>query len=158
MDYKFCEYCDDSVFILAHKLLEERLNGTDNEAMKEVLLTKSMDDIGTKGKELVEWCIDFLILRDTLDYLTFKKQKQDQIHPNKYITIWSFIYDFLKIPQNSGYDYWLLQFLEWNEFMNHGSGIRCGFWSSPEKYKDRIVSEERKQAIIKWCETCPDDV
>ena len=159
MEYEFCCCCDDSVFELARMSLTERLNGTDNEGMKDVLMATSMNDIGTKGSELVEWCIDFLLLMKKHEGgIDIKKRNPDQkkMHLNKYITIWSFIYDFLKIPKGSGYDYWLLSFLEWNKFLDHGGGIRCGWWCGPKNY--RTLSVEREWAIMTWCENCSDDV
>ena len=152
----FCGCCDDSVFTLAQKTLEDQLKGAPNQAMKEVLQANSIDDLGPKGKHLVDWCVDFLLFLKHNNNLNFEKKNRDQVHPFKYITIWSFIYSFLGIPENSGYDYWLLSFLQWNGLMEHGPGIRCG-WLKVNN-TDRKLTEERKQAIITWAENCPDDI
>jgi hypothetical protein len=153
----FCECCDESVFVLANRSVEERILGIDNQGMKEVLISTSLDDLGTKGKELVDWCIDFLLFQMENRPLFFKKFDQSGPHKDKYITIWSFIYSFLGIPEDSGYDYWLLSFLEWNGFMEHDGGIRCG-WLDTSKSIERKLTEERKQIIIDWAENCSDEV
>jgi len=103
------------------------------------------------GTKLVDMCIQFLLIENSL--VNIQKTKPDDIHPNKYITIWSFVYDFLKITANSGFDYWLLNYLEFVEYqqvkgvMEHGSGIRCGY------LKDSIqvhVDQEFKKKVQEW--------
>jgi hypothetical protein len=90
----------------------------------------------------------------------FRKENQNQFHKNKYITIWSFIYNFLQIEKDSGYDYWLLSFLEQNKIIDHGSAIRCGWFNNDERnpYFERILTEERKQQIIEWATNAPDEL
>lgn len=157
MRWRFCDCCDSSVYDLANMSLEERLNGTDNEGMRDVLRATSLSDLGDKGKQLVDWCIDFLIFaRKDIDFPK-KNPENHSFHRNKYICIWSFIYNFLGIPQDSGYDYWLLSFLEWNGLMEHGSGIRCGWLAYPEDI-DRKLTEDRENEIIKWGNNCPDEL
>lgn len=60
-ELNFCGCCDDSVKRLQDLSLEDRIQDTDNEGMKEILQTTNMDDLKSNGKELVNWCIDFLI-------------------------------------------------------------------------------------------------
>jgi len=156
-DSKFCGCCDDSVKELAKLTLEQRLQGTDNEGMKEVLVADNMANLGPKGLELVNWCIDFLLFGDLGRNFDFLKTDQSGPHRSKYITIWSFVYDFLKIPKDSGYDYWLLSFLEWSNIMEHGSGIRCGWLNSNFKPR-RALSKERRDTIFNWATNAPDNV
>ncbi len=86
----------------------------------------------------------------------FLKKNQHDSHKEKYITIWSFVRDFLKIEDK--YDYYLMNFLEWCDLMEHGSGIRCAWLNSDRKYYQyRILSEERKQAIIDWAINAPNN-
>ena len=136
---------------------------------------KKFNRIGSNGKILVEWCVDFLIYKtdvdgNKIDTLSLKSNAKELRelnkksvgfkHLNKYITIWSFIYDFLKINKDSGYDYWLMNMLEWYDIMEHGSGIRCGWFNSDKKniYKDRILTQERIEKIEKWIVNTPDDI
>jgi hypothetical protein len=153
----FCGCCDDSVYKLDAKSLEDQLSGTDNEGVKEVLQAYNLEtELGLKGRELINWCLDFLLFKRVHkeDFLKSQVHPGD-VHRTKYITIWSFIYNFLGIPQNSGYDYWLMSVLQWEGYMMHGSGIRCG-WA--DKIPDRELSLEREAAILKWCQECPDNV
>jgi hypothetical protein len=153
-----CDCCGEDIHNLLTMTKEEVVNGTSNLGMKSVVVSKTIDDLDNYGKELVEWCVDFLLFYKY--NMSFKKENQEQFHKTKYITIWSFIYNFLQINKDSGYDYWLLCFLEQNYIMEHGSGIRCGFFYNDEKnlYYNRILTEERKNTIIEWAENAPDEL
>lgn len=160
---QFCECCDFSVHTLNSLSLGKQIQKTKNLGMKNLLAKKKLLDeqkkdinlnliewfksnLNQNGLDLIEWCVDFLIF-----YTSFIKEMHRD-YKNKYITIWSFIYDFLKIPENSGYDYWLLSFLEYNNIMNHGCAIRCGNFldSDINPYYGRTLSEDRKTIILEW--------
>lgn len=155
---RFCGCCDDSVFKLAKMDLESRLALTDNLGMKNILVSKELSELDANGLELVEWCVDFLLFNKL--GLKFPKKDQNQIHKDKYITIWSFVYGFLQIPRDSGFDYWLMSFVEDIGVMKHGSAIRCGWFNEdkPNPYLSRVLSEERKNKIIDWALNAPDDI
>lgn len=154
-----CDCCDEELHNLLKLSKEEVINSTSNIGMKSVVVSKSLNQLDNYGKELLEWCADFLLFQKDNE-LQFKKRNQNQFHKNKYITIWSFIYNFLQLGKDSGYDYWLLCFLEQNNIMEHGSAIRCGFFNNYKKnpYFDRILTEDRKQKIIEWAENAPDEL
>jgi hypothetical protein len=106
-------------------------------------------------RELVLYCLKFLLM-DKNDEFSFVKRVRDGSRssedkkrssldhtkdPNyRYIALNSFIYKYLKIPDNDdGYSYVVMQYLQntyanevfsdlWNdEFIDHGSGIRCAW-------------------------------
>jgi hypothetical protein len=137
MRRRFCECCDVSVFKLIKKPLQEQLDGTDNLGVKSMLQCIQYDELDEHGKELFDWCIDFLIFYKSLE------------HSDKYIALWSFVYDFLKIPQHSGYDYYVMSFLEWNGVCEHGSGIRCA-WLADDM--GRKLSDDRRKIIKEWAD------
>ena len=116
--------------------------------------TQSLNYLSESGKNIIDWCVDFLIFKQKEN--NFLKKNQNQFHKDKYITIWSFIREFLEIEEH--YDYYLMNFLEKYDLMEHGSGIRCGWYNSDNiYYKDRILNEERELQIINWAENAPDE-
>lgn len=162
-DDRFCGCCGDEIQKLAKLPIEKILEGTNNQGMKDIIQAKTINDLGEKGKELVEWCIDFLLLQQQSGW-TFPKKIPTQggivMDYNKYITIWSFVYDFLGISKASAYDYWLLCFIENNGLMEHGAGIRCGWWcgQTHKVYGERQVSDKRKEIITQWAKNAPDNI
>jgi len=159
---RVCECSDDSIFVIARKPLEEKLSGTNNKGMKDIMSckTEKLEDLGSDGKELIDKCVEFLLFHKN-ENTSFLKTNQNQIHTSKYITIWSFIYDYLKIPQNSGYDYWLMNYLDHIGVMEHGSAIRCGWYDVPETehmYSGFVLSEDAKNNIINWANNCDDEL
>ncbi len=137
MEKRFCECCDDSVFELIKKPLQEQLDGTDNLGVKSMLQCTTYIELDEHGKELFDWCLDFLIFN-----ISFNKYDSKQ-----YIALWSFIYDFLNIPENSGYDYYVMSFLEWNNICEHGLGIRCAWLTNN---MGRKLSNDRRNIIKEW--------
>lgn len=145
---------------------------------------KAFDTLGDEGKKLVEWCVDYLIYVNEYDDDCYDdggmfigefvdvfeklilKTNHEQLkqagnpHFTKYICIASFIYDFLGIKLNSGYDYWLMGILDLYGIMDHGSGIRGGWMNSSDNniYSDRELSDERKNIIENWIINAPDDI
>src|SRR5438477_403480 len=112
-DFPICGCSDDSVFELLKKNREELMDGIDNLGLKNIIGMKGAkyEELNENGKELVEMCVDFLIY-----------EKQRGYCGTKYIALWSFIYECLKIPQNSGYDYYLMNYLDHIGLIEHGSG------------------------------------
>ena len=125
----------------------------------------NIDEISPRALELVEWVIDFTLYQKNYEKefqeLQLKKyQKYATVHKNKYITIWSFIYDFLKIEADSTYDYILMHFLDEHEITEYGCGIRCGWFNSgySNPYNNRQLTEERRQIIKNWVKNAADDI
>ncbi len=169
----FCDCSDESVFELASWNSEDREDGTDNLGMKSIVTCQSnkVGDLDEHGKELVSQCTTFLLFMEK--YHKYKQPKNigskkskrrkefeilkkeiNELMDKKYITIWSFIYDFLKIPADSGYDYWLMNFLDWNNIMDHGSGIRCGWINIDDTNIDiDTLDQQSENVIIEWIKT-----
>lgn len=155
-----CDCCDSNVFKLAKMAPKKRADNTDNLGMKNIVTINSMDELNDAGIELVEWCLDFLLFYREGYRFQKSTTQQHYYYNDKYITIWSFIYDFLKIPKNSGYDYWLMSFLEHIGIMKHGTGIRCGFLCMLDShlYANRVLSLDRRNKIIEWGTNAPDEL
>lgn len=169
-----CDCSSDKTFELTRMSVEERVNGTSSIGMKQIVALPfemnnygKFKDIGPEGMDLVNWCIDFLQLKSRKDRhgdstsfpkYFYEKEKGWFLvkSPNDYITISSFIRFFLKIED--GYDHWLMNFLDWNKVMEHGSSIRSG-WYNRNHFKGykfrRHVKKERKRAILNWIENAP---
>ena len=133
---------------------------TDNVGMKNIIQCSKVKDLDEDGIELVEWCVDFLLF-NKLDIEFPKKNLENcHYHKTKYITLWSFIYDFLKIPKNSGFDYCLMEFLYYNAIVEYGIAIRCGYFCDEpyNPYYHRVLSEEIKNKIISWAENAEDEI
>lgn len=143
--FDFCGCCNESVFRLSEKTVEERVNGTDNLGMKSIVACESCkyDDLDEHGKELIDWCRDFIIYKEE----QYKKYGTDYFD----IRLWDFVSDFLGFEKDSGYDYWLLSFLEWNDYSCHGTSIRYDC-SVPNDDKNRTISDDRYEKINEWSE------
>jgi len=171
----FCACSGNSLFELLKKSPEQIQNGTRHIGMKQIVSLPfqldnygKINDLGPEGKDLVNWCIDFLQLekrkdKDGKSDMYFQKHFYEKehgwfkIHSAQYhIGLYEFIRFFLKIE--SGYDFFLLNFLEWNRITEHGFNIR-GSWLSihykPPKTR-RHVKKERKHAIFEWVENIPE--
>lgn len=147
-----CGCCNESLFELCKLPLQDRINGTENINMKNILQCDNIVDLDNESKKMIDLCVDFLLFCENItDYnVDFR---------NKYISIWRFIVDYLGIMKNSGYDYYLMMYLEWNLICEHGSGIRCAWFSKDESnpYYGRVLSEELKNEFIVWCNNLPND-
>ena len=64
-------------------------------------------EVGKKGKELIEWCVDF--------YPVLKELKEEYKNNKIYVPICQFINQFLEISLNEddGYDHWLMNVMDW---------------------------------------------
>lgn len=158
-----CECCDVSMFELVALPLEKRIEGTDNLGVKNILQSDTIEDLDENGKYVIEWCVDFLLFKRLNDDIHFLKKNVENNDPYKYkyITLWSFIYNFLNIQKDTGYDYYVMSWLDWNKICEHGSGIRCAWFESHDErnpYRNRILTEERKNIIIEWATNAPDDI
>lgn len=163
-NWRFCDCSDDSVFALAKLPLGDVLAGTDHAGMRDVIACPGglFANLEPEGRRLVEQCADFLLVHHhSNNNNTYPKRviTEGMFHTNKYIALWSFIYDHLGIPK--GYDYWLMNFLDWNHICEHGSGIRCAWWNDDDErnpLKDRVLSEEARATIVRWATEAADDV
>jgi len=177
---RFCECSDDAVFELYDKWESELGRSDIPENYKELLKTvdknngnrlKDLYEVDNNVVDLIEWCTDFLIYKrdfeEDFNKLSLRSNHEDcgfkggvYHNPKKYITLYSFIYDFLKIPDQSGYEYWLMNILDWYKISKHGSGIRCSWFNSDAEnpYRNRTLSNKRKDIIEMWIREAPDDV
>lgn len=157
---RLCNCSDNSVYQLAGKSIDDRSNGTDNLGMKDIINCKNNDikNLGPDGLKLVELCADFLIFDK--ENMNFPKRQTNSIHKNKYIALWSFIYSYIGLQKNGGYDYWLMNFLEHVNICEHGSGIRCAWFNDNESnpYYGRVLSDEVRQSIIEWATNADDEM
>lgn len=158
---RFCDCSGDSIFILAKKPINEILEGTTNLGMKDIITCKNykIENLGSEGKKIVELCADFLIF-DKLKINFLKQNSENCFHKHKYIALWSFIYSYIGIEKNSGYDYWLMNFLDWNNICEHGSGIRCAWFNNDKSnpYNNRILQDEMKNSFIEWADNADDEL
>jgi hypothetical protein len=170
-DRLFCGCSGDEIFDIFNNLDIHKNNKDLSDTIHDLLNIIDEDtniipfeDIGKNAQYAIEWCVDFLLLKkdydNEIEELSLKLDSIDKIHRTKYITLWSFIYDFLKIQRDSGYDYWLMNALEWYNIIEHGSGIRCSWFNVDDTniFIDRILSEERKDIILTWIKNAPNDI
>ena len=157
------------------KTLENKIDGTDNKGIKEIIHYKysyqnkrqhsnasiCFNMLEKNGLEIIEWCVDFLLFKKL--GIEFKKtpiNTSNIFHKNKFIEIWSFIYDFLKIDKHSGYDYELMSFLVYTNIMTYDISIRYGKLSDFEDnyFLNRVLSEERTNILIEWATNASDNI
>ncbi len=226
-----CACCDDCIYELVKKPFEVQINETKNKGLKNILENNSVSKLNENGKEIIIWCVDFLLFKQKypdfnfiknntsiekkyiytykLDFekcgSTFRHKAKDfeefidslsqsnlqsiydgnvngsisyygldEIKNNdlvtiirkelvekskdKYIVLWSFICDFLQIKKDSGYDYYLMMWLQWNKICDHGSAIRCAWFNneSDNPYANRKLPLKKEKAIRNWCENFDD--
>ncbi len=123
---------------------------------------KGIDEIGEEGINLIEWCVDFLLFISKYDEDNdpiFKKKDQSGVDGEKYITINSFIYNYLGLSDN-GYKFWLLNVLHWYKICTHGSSMIHSQleWDRDNPYRDRKLSKEREIMLVEWVKNAPDDI
>ena len=147
---RLCDCSDDSCFEIYKNI--DNLS-TSNLGLMDLL--KCLDpknynlidysEVGEKGKELIEWCVDF--------YLVLKELKEEHNNDKIYVSICQFINQFLEISLNEddGYDHWLMNVMDWYKITSHGSSIRCSwFWDEDKLYENRKVDLKRKKILIDW--------
>ena len=169
-----------NIYDYSKKTFVQKLDETNNKGLRDIICCRysrqnkdiknrrnhvnigvSFELIGKNGIELLEWCTDFLLFKEL--YVDFEKKVVDPkyfFHKNKFIEIWSFIYDFLKIEKNSGYDYELMSFLVFSNIMVYDISMRYGKFSHFEDnyFLNRELSEERKNMLYEWATNAPDDI
>lgn len=159
-EFKFCSCCDNSVSILIRKPLNEQIEGTNSLGVRNLLQNKDIANMNDSGKYMVEWCIDFFLFQkyNNDNNINYPKQNVHTIHKNKEITIWRFICDFFNIQPNSGYDYYVLTWLERNNISEHGCAIRCG-WILHNRtvYSNRTLNQERAKILDEWAKNLQDE-
>lgn len=144
---RFCGCCGD-----AEKILREKPINT-HAGFLDVIKSKTFLDLHDGGKNVVLMCLYYLHLDKTENEIEHTRER--------YITLWSFITDFLKVAtKDDGYDYWLLNWLEWNELIEHGCAIRCP-WIT-KKGTELILQNinsvvQYRDDIIKWAKTANPD-
>lgn len=159
-EFGMCECSIDYVYSLTTKTVEERVCGTSNVGMQQIVAIVpkfgNVESLGSEGREIVEWCADFLhfITFEEKEKTTFPKENQNQYRTNKSINIFTFIKHFLGIE--SSYAHWLMNFLERVGIMDHGFFMENGFFNGERD--SRIVSKERQEQIIEWASNAPDTI
>ena len=161
LDFRICQCSGRSVHQLFKNDRQTIILGTDNLGMKNLIENKGSgyDQLDHNGKILIEQCVDFLIIRqndprfiaDTEEYKLFNSTCSKR--KNNYITLWSFIYQCIRIPKDSGYDYYLMNYLNHVGLIEHGSGIRCAYYYPEhdiDALKNRVICDETKTMIENW--------
>ncbi len=110
-------------------------------------------DLNAPAKDLLQWCLDFLLYRRDSNNEDFPMRGTTQTHKNKYVTVWTFLCDFLHVDKKFGY--LVLSMLEHYKFINHGSGIRCPWIVG---FDDRSCPADRVRQIRDWATNAPDDL
>lgn len=125
-DISICGCCSDSITVLYHKLknmtkdeipiyVREEIKKTSPDASEDTIngiIDIILNPPSALSTELFKNCINFLFYS--------KLDKTD-------CTIWVFLEKYLKININTGFDYFILCYLDTHQYMEHGSGIRCGW-------------------------------
>lgn len=106
---------------------------------KHPLLSELPDD---KDVDEVQYCLDFLQLKSDDKF-------KDKYCKDKYITIYSFIYGYLRITDEH-YQYLLMNYLDNMGYMEHGSAIRCGWMNTDSPVYPRIIDSEIVDSITSW--------
>jgi hypothetical protein len=106
----------------------------------ELAIEKIQNPYPEEFKTLLLFCLKFLLMNQDEEFNERSSLDHTSNPDYRYIALNSFIYEYLKIPDNDdGYSYVVMQYLEntfanevfptlWNDsFINHGSGIRCAW-------------------------------
>lgn len=149
-DWFVCACSEDKIHTILENKEQELKRDDLSDGLKDLLrlvhdtYLDNIIECGSEGLKLIEYCIDFLLLRN---------EHQDDL---RFASISQFICGFLEIDYDSGYPYLLMNLLDSGgyKFMTHGSGIRCGWLTS---LKDTIfdhheISNLHRQKIMEWIE------
>lgn len=93
------------------------------------------------GVAEVELCLEFLREKST-----HNAQSTHESQEGRYIALWSFIYEYFGIEQNSTYDYLLMNYLEHMGYIEHGTGIRCG-WINSECTRTSTIKHQTQTLL-----------
>ena len=85
------------------------------------ILMKYITSYNNELHQYRSWLRSVILLQD------FLKLRKDGELINDTISLWTFIQEFIGIQANSSYDYLLMNYLEYKEYISHGSGIRCAW-------------------------------
>lgn len=181
--YGFCGCCDTDIVETIEKLIGKNYDEIADELKKEFknlsffegflgIIIETLNSIVKKeGKEvqmiknkhmdavkfLVKNCIKFLYLEKIGTFSTYKYENS----PKKYIALYSFIYDFLMIPNVRGFPYFIMNYLENTEaseifenginkkIIDHGSAIRCAYLNLDTEYAQNLTEEIDSVSIVK---------
>ncbi len=94
-----------------------------------------------EARKLITFCIKFLVLNQQNTFSDRQRRNHLSDPMYRYITLWSFIYQYLKVPNESttNYPHIIMQYLANTDaqevfpclppglFTQHGSGIRCSW-------------------------------
>jgi len=89
-----------------------------------------------EAKEIEDLCIEFLMAERKGEFEACKG----------YVTLYSFIYTYLGVP-NNGYPYIVMQWLENEGLIEHGSGIRCAWLNCSTEGRELTHVEEMIEAM-----------
>ncbi len=110
----------------------------DNEYFKDRYFLKEYDDLSNGAKELITWCVDFLLYN-----------QQNELCG---ISLSAFIYNFLDLKD--GYEYVLMNILYNYGITGHGSGIRASWYEKNDIFDDNYTPKEESIRIItEFCKT-----
>ncbi len=128
--------------------LTDLFEETNNVGIKNMLQNKFINDLNDDGKYIVEWCVDYILLRQDLC-------ESNENNYNLNHNLDDFIVEFLKIPKSNGnYNNYIMYedsfvnlYLDYNNIIANSYSLNT--WDD-NPYKDRIVSEERKEILYEW--------
>jgi len=129
-NFNMCKCSHEEVIKLCKMSKKERVvDGTSHPGMKQIVSLPyfksnfgKVEDLGPEGKELVQTCLEFLQLMDEKTTLRNSLEWRDYWTKLECTNFHRFIFTTLGIKED-GYDFWLLNFLEWNSLIEHGSTI-----------------------------------
>jgi len=96
------------------------------------------------ANRLLKECEWFVLMERDKEFENLKNQQY-------YVSLWSFIYNYLEIPAD--WAYVVMQTLENEQVIEHGSGIRCA-WLRHHKYITDVSTENIKKKSDTWLPPC----
>jgi hypothetical protein len=144
---KICGCCEDEIYELLQNIETNKKNAP-HPGFTQLIDGVPYSDLDDKAKYLIDNCIDFLAWKD--DPLTCPQNS------GKYITLWSFIYSYLGIDKDSGYDYIIMCYMDTYGIIGHGCAIRCSWLEHGMGRKSSDYMEKHLE-FRKWHENFPYD-
>lgn len=143
-----CDCSNECIYQILQKEEKDRINDIEygeivgpsdlyemvKNGLKEIVKNDCLDygNLNSDGKELINWCVDYL-----------KYCNENLLDGLEYNNIFEYINDFLKIKKESGYDYWLVNYLDNKGFVDHESNIMHAWYNEDNILRDREISLDR---------------
>jgi hypothetical protein len=104
--------------------------------MLNMIISETPKNLDDKGKDLFDLLVAYLYVRGERDETTLP-------------SLWNFIQGYFHLPEDCGYDYFLLCFIDTHRIVDHGIAIRY-VWLSRARNEYPPPSDAHRKIVTQW--------